>query len=69
MLLFLMAGLIVKAVEVGGNVSQAEAGFISESWDASWHWHKQGDALAWSDFTPKTGCQMCALQAACGNVA
>jgi len=35
MLLFLMAGLIVKAVEVGGNVSQAESGFISESSDTS----------------------------------
>lgn len=30
-----MAGLIVKAVEVGGNVSQAESGFISESSDTS----------------------------------
>lgn len=64
-----MACLIVKAVEVGGNVSQAEAGFISESWDASWQWRKQGDALAWSDFTSKAGCQMGALHAACRNMA
>lgn len=69
MLLFLMAGLIVKAVEVGGNVTQAESGFISESWDTSWQWHKQGDALAWGDFTPQAGCQMCALHTACGNMA
>ena len=49
MLLFYEVLLGVKAIEAGRNVSLTAAAFRSESWDASLQWHKQGDALGWTD--------------------